>query len=73
MSNLYDVNLSYDAFYYQNDVTIRGGLRLFDTFTDRHRETEAVFQQVVVSFSLFQTASCVLRMAILHSKLFISL
>ena len=68
MSNLYDVTLSYNAFYYQNDVKIKGGLHLFHALTDRHRKTEAVFQQIVVSLSLFQTASCLLRMAILHSK-----
>ena len=68
MSNLYDVSLSYDAFRYKNDVTIKGGLHLFDTLTDRYRKTEAVFQQIVVSLSLFQTASCLLRMAILQSK-----
>ena len=73
MSNLYDVSLSYDAFRYKNDVTIKGGLHLFDTLTDRYRKTEAVFQQIVVSLSLFQTASCLLRMAILQSNLFISL
>lgn len=73
MSNLYDVSLSYDAFYYKTDVTIKGGLHLFDTLTDRYRKTEAVFQQIVVSLSLFQTASRVLRMAMLHSRRFISL
>ena len=73
MSNLYDVTLSYNAFYYKTDVTIKGGLHLFDTLTDRYRKTEAVFQQIVVSLSLFQTASCLLRMAILQSNLFISL
>ena len=73
MSNLYDVTLSYNAFYYQNDVKIKGGLHLFHALTDRHRKTEAVFQQIVVSLSLFQTASRMFRIAILHSNLFISL
>ena len=73
MSNLYDVTLSYNAFYYKTDVKIKGGLRLFHAFTNRHRETEVVLQQIVVSLSLFQTASRVLRMAMLHSRRFISL
>lgn len=58
MSNLYDVTLSYNAFYYKTDVTIKGGLHLFDTLTDRYRKTEAVFQQIVVSFFVSNSFTC---------------
>lgn len=59
MSNLYDVDLSFNAFYYKTDVKIKGGLRLFHAFTNRHRETEVVFQQIVVSFFVSNSFTCV--------------
>lgn len=58
MSNLYDVTLSYNAFYYQNDVKIKGGLHLFHALTNRHRETEVVLQQIVVSFFVSNSFTC---------------